>query len=130
MQIGTSVSQKEIDFLRFLNLFEVLVPRVNLDISKVDLKPILKGGVAEDILNKMHSEDDVRESILFNLAKLDYTPILELLHQNGVKFDKTSEGKNLLQFAYENRALSTVNLFLSYDEFFDSSKVKDDDTLN
>ena len=91
MQIGTSVSQKEIDFLRFLNLFEVLVPRVNLDISKVDLKPILKNRCADDIINEMHSTEDVRKSALFNLVKLDYPPILRLLQQNGVKFNKRSE---------------------------------------
>jgi hypothetical protein len=62
-------------------------------------------------------------------VKLNYTPILDLLQQNGVKFDKISEGKNLLQFAYENKALYSVNLLLSYDEFFDD-KLVDKDQLN
>jgi hypothetical protein len=42
MSLGSSVSWKEIDFSSFLSIFEVLVPRVNLDIHKVDLKPVLK----------------------------------------------------------------------------------------
>ena len=75
-----------------MNLFDVLVPRVKLNISKVDLKPILKNRCADDILNELHSTVNVRKSMLFNLVKLDYSPILRVLQLYGVKFNKISEG--------------------------------------
>ena len=42
--------------MSIFDLFKVIVPRVNLNISKVDLTPVLEDKSANDIVLEYHSE--------------------------------------------------------------------------
>ena len=95
--MGKSIERSDIDFVNFINIFDQASKKLNVDVSDVNLKKVLKGKDPNDLmpLNK----ESIFSSLIFKVIKWDCVPLLNLLKQHGVRFDKESEELDLVNFA-------------------------------
>lgn len=124
--MGESIYRTKIDLVNFINIFEQASSKLNIDLSGVSLSKVLKGKDP----NKMipFSAESKSASLLFKVVEWDCVPLLDLLKNHGVRFDRVSESTDLLEHAIMKNSFDSLQWLFQCEELFDPSN--DEEELN
>jgi hypothetical protein len=85
VMMGKSIERSDIEFVNFINIFDQASKKLNIDMSGVNLKKVLKDKDPNELIPL--NPESILSSLIFKVIEWDCVELLNLLKRHNVKFD-------------------------------------------